>query len=119
MEIYFFLFSLCFFLFTLQQYKYIDNAILAKVLLCLLIILSGSRYYVGTDYKTYISLFESVLNGNETYMEMGFEAIAITLFHFGFVSQAIFLFCSAITLYFIWKFIKLNSNNSLDRKSVV
>lgn len=64
----------------------------------ILIIVSGLRYDVGTDYFSYRYYFDQINFGNDTPAEIGFELIVKSLQYFGFGYQSMFLLFSLITL---------------------
>lgn len=86
---------------------------LCYVMLFFLIFIAGFRYYVGTDYKTYVLLANNIYDGLPSYMEFGFVYL-LKISHFlGFNTQFVFLISSYITMILFFKYFKENSNDIL------
>lgn len=74
---------------------------------------AGLRYKVGTDYMSYIDIYNSFIQGTNKNMpsEPGYKLILIMVSSIGGGQQLIFLFFSAVSSFFMYKFIDNNSEN--------
>lgn len=85
--------------------------ILKKMSLSVLILLSGFRFYVGTDYPSYVNMFRYInINNIFNLKEIGYLTINLIPKRLGFNVQIVFLLSSLITLLFIYYGIKNQTN---------
>lgn len=77
-----------------------------------LIVFSGFRFCVGTDYEGYSDMFYRILSDGRYYdIEWGYYWLVRFVNAIGGTSQLVFLIFSFITLYFIYKFIEYFSED--------
>jgi transmembrane protein EpsG len=71
------------------------------VLFIFLFIISGFRYYVGTDYASYLSIFRySNSISSYSHLEIGFRFLNFVFFTIGINEVYYFTFYAGITLIF-------------------
>ncbi len=80
------------------------------IFLGLLCIISGFRFQVGTDYKHYQAIYNLLLNGEPSYVEIGFKILNYPFFIFGESGFYVLVFVVSTFIiasfdYFITKFI--------------
>lgn len=71
--------------------------------LLILFLLSGFRYYVGSDYDDYVFLYEHAAQGRDVPVEASFSLMALLLSNFEFNFQAQILFYTICTFLFAYK----------------
>lgn len=73
-----------------------------------LILISGSRYMVGVDYKNYVFMHDFIKRGDSTYFEVGYTYLVELSFFLTGGDQFVFLFMALVTvpssLYFVYKY---------------
>lgn len=73
-------------------------------------VVAGIRYGIGTDFFTYLSIFNNVNHYEDyNYLEPGFRFIISTLKQFGFSGQSLFLVFALISLSFLFVGLKKTS----------
>lgn len=80
-----------------KQYQIFFSA----MLMCILVFISSFQYQLGTDYDSYITLFETTTLDN-IYPEYTFRLIVTTLRTLGFEYQMVFLVYSVGIYFFAW-----------------
>src|SRR5574344_647169 len=101
------------------KFKFI-KPILTIISAVLLILLLGLRYYVGTDYGSYVYIFNeiSALGYNELFSftdtEIGHTIICKLVYSLGLNYQAVFMIYAILTIYFLYRTMdRLKINKSL------
>lgn len=97
MEIYLIVWSTLFILSILEVSGARINKGILKLMLILILILTGLRYYNGTDYATYVEIFDGLDKNNYKYLEPIFRKVVL-LFKQIMPSQFLFLIFSGISL---------------------
>ncbi|MFM5622906.1 EpsG family protein [Aeromonas veronii] len=105
MEVYILVLFLCIFCFFITSIVRGVDLLVSVTLIFALLLVSGFRYKVGTDFNTYLYFIELIRDGHDTYMEPGFELMVRFLTSSGFEEQSIFLISSLLTLTFFYLFI--------------
>lgn len=85
------------------------NKLFVSIIFVILIIFSGLRYYIGTDYPMYMSIFNYIKNDIYNFevirMEKGYYYLVKIISLIGGTQQLVFLICAIITNYTIYKVI--------------
>ena len=76
---------------------------------CILVIVSGFRYQVGTDYNTYVNIIQSLPSGQSVHTEPGFNILIHIINYIGGSYQLVFLIFAFLTVLFFVNFIINNS----------
>ena len=97
-------------------YAMTKNKIFHKVLAFILIVFSGIRYDVGTDYQSYTAIFNNVKSLGRYYgIEWGYYYLMELVEWFGGTQQLVFFIMAAVTIIFIYKYIdELSVNANLS-----
>lgn len=74
-----------------------------------IIIVSGFRYGVGTDYIAYIKIFYEISNGEGDYIEPGYYLINKICQTFGFDGKSVIFVCGALFALFVLKILLRDS----------
>ncbi|NLE62913.1 MAG: EpsG family protein [Bacteroidales bacterium] len=92
--------------------SYRPNSIYRKIIATLLIIFSGFRSDVGTDYLGYCSMFELIARKDRYYnIEFGYYYLVKFVQLCGGTQQLVFLIMSCFTIIFIYLYIENFSKN--------
>lgn len=95
---------------TIRRYSKVPINIVFIFLLMLLSIIAGIRYGIGTDYYTYLTIFQGIDDFDDyQYLEPGFRLIITFVKNLGFSELSLFFIFALITLVFLFKGIKENS----------
>ena len=89
-----------------------QKIIISRLITFTLIVFSGFRFCVGTDYESYSYMFYRILSVGRYYdIEWGYYWLVKLVNAIGGTDQLVFLIFSFATLYFIYKFIEYFSEN--------
>lgn len=80
----------------------------------LLVIIASLRHYIGTDYGTYVEIFNGIHSINDySYLEIGFRFIIVLIKTVTHNSNWLFVVMAAISIYYLYKGIKESSKKPL------
>ncbi len=89
-----------------------QKKVVSRIICLCLIIFSGFRFFVGTDFKGYSDMFNKIITEGRYYnIEWGYYWLVQFVHSIGGTAQLVFLIFSFATLYFIYKFIEYFSEN--------
>lgn len=78
------------------------KCLIALVALLVPSIVAGIRYGIGTDYYSYLSIFENIKSGNEVRTEIGFNFLNLLVANMGGNIHVLFFLISFLTFLFIY-----------------
>ena len=82
-------------------------------LILILVIISGTRYKIGTDYDHYTNIFNLIRSNQGSYVEFGYELFNYPFFLFGDLGIYVLFFVSSTIIIFSFDyFIKGNFDNN-------
>lgn len=85
---------------------------ISRLICFVLVVFSGFRFYVGTDYDGYLDMFYRILSDGRYYdIEWGYYWLVKLVNAVGGTAQLVFLIFSFVTIYFIYKFIEYFSED--------
>lgn len=102
MLVYFLLLIIC--IYSLLLYRRYGNNIFRVIPYFAMSFVCGFRGNVGIDTKYYISYFSRIVSGYDSF-ELGYDLLVKIVAYIGGTQQLVFLIVSALTSYFIYKFI--------------
>ena len=83
------------------------NKKIFPIVIIILGLIAGFRYYVGTDYGTYIELFNGINSIKDySYVEFGFRVLILFIKMFTSSSVALFVLMSVLSMLFLYYGIK-------------
>ncbi len=89
-----------------------QKRVVSRIICLCLIVFSGFRFCVGTDFKGYSDTFDKIISMGRYYeIELGYYWLVQFVHSIGGTAQLVFLIFSFATLYFIYKFIEYFSEN--------
>lgn len=88
-------------------YEQMDNPIAARLMLSVAFFIvflpSALRYNIGTDYWSYVDIFQNIKNGYSSQEELGWIWLNLLIIHTGLNVQWLFVISGFITYFFIFK----------------
>ena len=106
------LFIICILLLLRRILTENSKIIASRIVCACLIIFSGFRFCVGTDYNGYVDTFEKVVTQGRYYeLEWGYYWLVKIVDRIGGTAQFVFLLFAFATITFIYKFIEHFSEN--------
>lgn len=90
-----------------------DKRIMSIIVCICLIVYSGFRYQVGTDYDGYAGMFDLIkLYGRYYNIEWGYYGLVRLCHAINGTAQLVFLLFSVITVYFVYRYIEYFSKDA-------
>lgn len=109
MEIYFIVLLVC--LLSLFAYKNTEKGIYAVTPYIIMSVFCGLRGDVGIDTNTYNDIFYYISIGKDFKVELGYQMLTQIVQFLGGTQQLVFLVMSSMTSFFIYKYIKYDSED--------
>lgn len=79
-----------------------------------LVIIASMRYYIGTDYGTYVEIFNGIHHINDySYLEIGFRAIIVLIKTITDNSNWLFVVMAVISIYYFYEGVKSSSKKTM------